>query len=241
MAEIKNGLGPDHIVKEVDPILLGNAVKPTEFIGEGRPDIDTSVHTGDEWAMLEAAPPGSSYVCTKPEDNFGAQVWRKGTEWVCVEGRCEWLIPDDHFYPNHTSKSSSEQNSVVRTPDTVFVNIYAETTASGAIAVRLDETCFVVSSYDMMHGVSATDQFSIGLRRSRVAVSSLESSSYSSYSGGYMGQLSAPALYPHLWPTGPLTTDPNARRDELRELIESEVDPDKLQQLKQELEALERL
>lgn len=71
--------------------VLGGVSEPQHFVGAGRPDHDTEVHSADELAQLAAAPTGSTYTCTDPDDaagkNLGARVWRKTPgDWVCVEG-----------------------------------------------------------------------------------------------------------------------------------------------------------
>ncbi len=81
--------------------VLGDATEPEHFVGKGRPDVDTGVHSAEEIAQLAAAPQGSTYICVDANDddgkNFGAAVWRKGaTDWVCVEGDTPRanLLPD---------------------------------------------------------------------------------------------------------------------------------------------------
>ena len=220
------------IESSLNGVLLGGATQPMSFVGKGRPDVDTGVHSADELAQLAAAPTGSVYTCVDPNDaagkNLGAAVWRKGDDWVCVEGETPMYAWEgvgvrrysESIYFGMQQTSSKFQNWSVTMPDsrwrptvTCNVGLYQTSYHFNCGHVAINKTGQIVARYALPAGAG----------------------------GQNAAQFYAVGICVQPWPTAPPPgATPAMSLAELRELIETEADPEKLQQLKDELGALER-
>ena len=224
---------------------VGSATAPVRLFGSGRPD---------DAGLNIQAPIGSTFTCTDPDggSNFGARVWRKNVnEWRCVDGYVAfdtqslidtWSDLDSSIYTpysdplGHSAYRRGTQMylrtpfGVKSTPETKHVlNLPLAMSPRGQWAGSLGANLNVPQG---VKGHVGTNSHQVYLYAESVVTSANQWAVIS-------GDVSSRA-----WPA---TTDELKFRatvrvvDDLRELIESEADPEKLQQLRDELdEALER-
>ena len=218
---------------------VGNATAPVRLFGSGRPDDVTG-------GLNIQAPVGSVFTCTDPSDtlggnNLGAAVWRKGvTDWVVTEGESQYYSMGDRVW-------------VRRLPSAVLFTTnlgnptYSDTGLTGSHSkVDRIKTCatpgwsasyFTAMVRSPIRGTGGTHHIYIRALKDKFSV--------------WIDEVNAPTIafschdtFPtdEPWPTAAPSWGgwQTATRsvEELRELIETEADPEKLQALRDELAEL---
>ena len=213
--------------------------QPLAFFGSGRPDDVTG-------GLNIQAPVGSLFTCTDPGGthngvgNFGAAVWRKGTDWVVTEGESQYYSMGDRVW-------------VRRLPSAVLFTTnlgnptYSDTGLTGSHSkVDRIKTCatpgwsasyFTAMVRSPIRGTGGTHHIYIRALKDKFSV--------------WIDEVNAPTIafschdtFPtdEPWPTAAPSWGgwQTATRsvEELRELIETEADPEKLQELRDELAEL---
>lgn len=245
---IKNGLGPDHIVSSTmidadnaDLTGLPTTGQPLAFYGSGRPDGlgDPSVSYNN---TAIAAPTGSTYTFTGDQSEldavFGAKVWRKGvTHWVCVEG---------HVSALNTTETTLTDATVYRCEYhrdghnvTLLYQVQGPTGSAAGAPLYLHPEGFGPRTIAI--GAIYWDNTQLGSVDFAGATASVNLAStklFGAWKQISNGRTSFAYLTDAPWPSTAPTWTPQRSLAELRELIETEADPEKLQQLKEELTAL---
>jgi len=227
---------------------VGNATAPVRLFGSGRPDAA---------GLNLSAPTGSTYTFNGTQSEldavFGARMWRKGPDaWVCVEGVCE---TDPNKAPV-TDRWGQIQGSVRRDGTAVTLNIQFTantqvTNVSGPVKIpygfrrtQRHTLLAVISSSVAANSVIVSDPMPVAYVRADGGNGAdlIQLSSDPTWANGYTGRISGTWVTADPWPSSEPLLLPGQfigrTVEELRELIEAEADPEKLQALRDELTAL---
>ena len=229
---------------------FGTNGPPLAFFGSGRPDAA---------GLNIQAPTGSVYTFTGDQSElgavFGARMWRKGvTNWVCVDGDTDL----QRYNSQHTDVSSQIHIRRTNATQYVYFLLSGSIIATSGWNNELTDLLPAETSWNIGHTTVPLFEFGAISLGASPQVGSVRYQQYWNTTDNkardtlivmlFKGvtiddddemrvQVTAPAVGAP-WPSGDRGIGSRSM-EELRELIEAEADPEKLQALRDELTALE--